>query len=490
VYTITFYSFKGGVGRTLALVNVGAELAHRGRRVLLVDFDLEAPGLTNIELLRPAKSHPGLVEYTTEYLRTDQVPLVTDYLYEVKGPFIGKNKGSLWVMPAGRGDEHYRKSLARLDWQSLYRDHEGFLFFEETKLEWEEFVKPDYVLIDARTGHTDIEGICTRQLPDAVVVMFFPNEQNLTGLKQVGTHIRAEKDGGLRKDIKLNFVMSNVPDLDDEDKTLRRLRQRFTQDVCENHPPLVIHHYQSMSLLNQAVFVKERPHSRLAKEYRKLTGALILGNPKDEEAPKLFRKDLTRLMRSLSARDPEFTEDHLDRALEAMPQLPFLYHLRADLRVESHEVKGAWDDLMTFLKLSDSAALVEATEKKFERFAGLHINVKSDGKVQMLNSLLNYLGTARNEGDTECGIRLLMMLIFRRGFDPDLQTRAIDALKFYVKSLSNETANERVRVVFQKQYLEQKSPVESSSIDLANRLYDEIWQRGRSSPPDVTDEVS
>jgi len=41
MYTVTFYSFKGGVGRTLALANVGLELARTGRRVLLVDFDLE-----------------------------------------------------------------------------------------------------------------------------------------------------------------------------------------------------------------------------------------------------------------------------------------------------------------------------------------------------------------------------------------------------------------------------------------------------------------
>jgi len=42
LYVITFYSFKGGVGRTMALVNTAAELARRGRKVLVVDFDLEA----------------------------------------------------------------------------------------------------------------------------------------------------------------------------------------------------------------------------------------------------------------------------------------------------------------------------------------------------------------------------------------------------------------------------------------------------------------
>src|SRR5580704_14218338 len=42
---VTFYSFKGGVGRSMALANVGEILANQGYRVLLCDWDVEAPGL-------------------------------------------------------------------------------------------------------------------------------------------------------------------------------------------------------------------------------------------------------------------------------------------------------------------------------------------------------------------------------------------------------------------------------------------------------------
>src|SRR5437588_11644864 len=120
MYVITFYSFKGGVGRTMALVNVAAELARRGRKVLVVDFDLEAPGLETYKHLRPPKPLPGIVEYVTEFRRTQQVPNLLDYLYEVKP--IGKKGGRLWVMPAGRRDQAYRSALTNLDWQRLYQD--------------------------------------------------------------------------------------------------------------------------------------------------------------------------------------------------------------------------------------------------------------------------------------------------------------------------------------------------------------------------------
>ncbi len=42
---VTFYSYKGGVGRSMALANTAVLLARQGKRVLVVDWDLEAPGL-------------------------------------------------------------------------------------------------------------------------------------------------------------------------------------------------------------------------------------------------------------------------------------------------------------------------------------------------------------------------------------------------------------------------------------------------------------
>jgi cellulose biosynthesis protein BcsQ len=41
-----FYSFKGGVGRSMAVLNLAYALAAKGRHVLVLDMDLEAPGLS------------------------------------------------------------------------------------------------------------------------------------------------------------------------------------------------------------------------------------------------------------------------------------------------------------------------------------------------------------------------------------------------------------------------------------------------------------
>jgi MinD-like ATPase involved in chromosome partitioning or flagellar assembly len=287
MYTITFYSFKGGVGRTMALVNVAAQLANMGRKVLLVDFDLEAPGLETFDHLRPKEPHPGMVEYVTEYMRTKCAPDVRDYIYSAGS--VGKKSGQLWVMPAGRRDAKYHPALSKIDWLSLYRDHDGFLLFEDTKAQWEQEFKPDYVLIDSRTGHTDVEGICTRQLPDAVVVLFFPNEQNRVGLRDVCRRIRDEATTGLMKQIRLHFVMSNVPDLVDESKDLHDSEQAFQKDLRIAEFDAVIHRYESVKLLfNQAIFVLDRPKSRLAREYEQLLWSLVVHNRADREAALQF----------------------------------------------------------------------------------------------------------------------------------------------------------------------------------------------------------
>ena len=281
MYITTFYSFKGGVGRTMALVNVAAELVRRGRRVIAVDFDLEAPGLDTFDLLGADGSTLGTIDFVCDYLHTGQAPDATRYLTESTG--LGNDGGGLWIMSAGSQQHGYANKFAEVNWGDLYARFDGYLLFEDLKLQWEKTINPDYVLIDSRTGHTDIGGICTRQMPNSVVILFFPNAQNLRGLTKVVRDIRAEANEPRNRSINLHFVMSNVPDLDDEDDILSRSLSSFRDNLGFSDDPLVIHRYDSLSLLNQVIFTKDRPKSRLAKEYQQLSSEIMRNNPSDRD---------------------------------------------------------------------------------------------------------------------------------------------------------------------------------------------------------------
>ena len=107
----------------MALANVAVHLARRGRRVLLVDFDLEAPGLDTFPALRPEEPLRGLVDYVAEYLETDQAPDVRD--------FVGKSPAfdNMLVMPSGAMARGYAASFGQIDWGALYAEREGYSLF-------------------------------------------------------------------------------------------------------------------------------------------------------------------------------------------------------------------------------------------------------------------------------------------------------------------------------------------------------------------------
>ena len=308
MYVTTFYSFKGGVGRTMALVNTGVELARRSRKVLLVDFDLEAPGLDTFEAIKPKRTAPGVVDFVRSYLDTGQAPAIEEFLE--KCPEIGDDSGELWLMPAGTPKSNYAESFRQIDWGELYEQQDGFILFEDLKAQWKEFLQPDYVLIDSRTGHTDVGGICTRQLPDAVAMLFFPNEQNLTGLTKVVADIRSEFVDPRGKKIHLHFIMSNVPDLDDEDRILERKIKAFQKKLDFERDPLIVHRYDSLSLLNQVVFTKDRPRSRLAEEYRQIVQEIVSQNLEDREGALEYLRKSQRAVHSNSLRHESSEEDN------------------------------------------------------------------------------------------------------------------------------------------------------------------------------------
>ena len=371
MYVVTFYSFKGGLGRTMSLVNVAVALAGAGRRVLLVDFDLEAPGIPTFQLFSAIKNVPGVVDYVTDYLSTSHAPDIRNYI--TPNPvWNGTKEGGVWLMPAGERQPSYASRLHAIDWQDLYSNRDGFLLFEDMKAQWRAAAPNgfDYVLLDSRTGHTDVGGICTRQLPDAVVIMFFPNEQNLQGLAQIVEDIRSEAEPPRRKRIKLHFAASNVPDLDDEEDILQDQLARSRELLSfKEDESVILHHYNSLSLLNQQIFWLDRPKSKLAREYRGLVDSIVTGNLEDlQGATNSLMKMQTLLSRPPREVDLDRTEieGELSTIARAHQQNSDILYRIAMLR----ERMGRPEDALSMLNEAEQAG--SASAQIFARRA--HLN--------------------------------------------------------------------------------------------------------------------
>lgn len=479
MYTTTFYSFKGGVGRSMALANSAVELAKRGRRVLAVDFDLEAPGLDTFDILRPQADVPGIIDFVHEYLDSGQAPEV--YRFMSRLPAVGDHDGELWIMPSGAQRVSYAAHFNEINWAELYGERDGYLLFEDLKAQWEQAINPDYVLIDSRTGHTDTGGICTRQLPDAVAILFFPNEQNLRGLAKIVKDIRAEASEPRKKEIDLHFVMSNVPDLDDEDRILQTKIGAFRKQLGFAGEPMIVHRYDSLSLLNQVVFTSDRPRSRLAREYRRLVREVVARNLADRDgALDYIRRAGERWRRRGTAREsPEKISQKLrqiedvhsadgdvlfalgaffendgqqeraaslfNRAIGAGCEEPEAYLKRALVRADD-DPSGATEDALHVLQtdglppplVREAARLVSEERVRDVAQSAAVTSLDTAGRVWLANVLVE------SPHEVEMGVSILEPLVGDEELPADEREAAMDALALLYVGLGNCAAARRL----------------------------------------------
>ncbi len=162
---VTFYSYKGGAGRTLALANVAVLLAQWNHRVLCIDWDLEAPGLHHyFKSFIADQAKSGLLDLATA--------LADGKTLSPKRYITTTHITGLDLVCAAQTD------LPAPDWSLWYRRGFGEAL-EEVRAAWSK--RYDFVLVDSRTGITDSGGICTVQMPDLLVLLTTASEQGLEG---------------------------------------------------------------------------------------------------------------------------------------------------------------------------------------------------------------------------------------------------------------------------------------------------------------------
>ncbi|QGN48564.1 tetratricopeptide repeat protein [Micromonospora sp. WMMC415] len=212
---VTFYSYKGGTGRTMALANTAWILAANGQRVLVADWDLESPGLhrfftpfldheqvastggvmdliveyewANLKRRREAEA-AGLAE-PVESRPSDwhrHLAKVQKYAFSVNWEFPGG--GSLDLLLAGRHNPDYASSVTGLNWDNFYNRLGGALFFDALREDMKRHY--DWTLIDSRTGISDVAEICTIHLPDVLVDCFTLSDQGIDGAATVAARVR------------------------------------------------------------------------------------------------------------------------------------------------------------------------------------------------------------------------------------------------------------------------------------------------------------
>jgi len=235
---ITFYSFKGGVGRTQALANVAVALANRSRRVIVVDMDLESPGLHAFFFKEGTRERfkdealvgrPGLLGYL-ERCRDfpENEPNIQDFLVSCSFANARDDARPIRLLPAGDLSDNYPGRASSFSWERFYEEGDGYRYMSLLRDQLCE-ADADYVLIDSRTGMTDVANICTFQLPDTVVVLFALHHQGIEGARRVARAIEQSRreqiaDAGPRQLLLVPSRVDETGELNLRDEWLLRVR--------------------------------------------------------------------------------------------------------------------------------------------------------------------------------------------------------------------------------------------------------------------------
>lgn len=187
---VVFYGLKGGVGRSTALAMLAYLLARQGRKVLLVDFDLESPGLSGLLLPQEKMAAFGLVDWFIEDGVGGDVEAVMRDLV-VDSPLSEHTSGRIRVAAAlGQAETDYLAKLSRIygDVPSPQGPQRFAQRMERVVRALETQERPDIVLIDSRAGLHDLAAVSITALADLALLFAIDSRQNWEGYRQLFRH--------------------------------------------------------------------------------------------------------------------------------------------------------------------------------------------------------------------------------------------------------------------------------------------------------------
>lgn len=241
-HRVVFFGLKGGVGRSTALTMVAWGLAREGKRVLLVDFDLESPGLSGLVLPAERVAEFGLVDWLVE----DAVGQGDGVLGSMisASPLAETTTGAIRVAAAmGQDEQDYLAKLAR-----AYADVPGADGLQRMGMRMRRVLElleaqeqPDVVLIDSRAGLHDLAAVSITSLADTALLFATDSAQSWMGYRQLFTHWQRRPDVVTHVRERLAIVRALTPKSGREAAVKhfqREAYELFAETLYDDIPPM------------------------------------------------------------------------------------------------------------------------------------------------------------------------------------------------------------------------------------------------------------
>lgn len=210
---VVFFSIKGGVGRSTALAASTWSLAQRGKRVLVLDLDLESPGLSSSLLPNDRRPTYGITDWLVEDLVDNGDAVFANMI----ATSTLSHDGDIYVVPAhGVNPGEYLSKLGRAWMPKVAADGQRESWSQRLQRllnALEENIRPDIILIDSRAGIDEVASACVTDLGAVLVLLFaIDGEQTLSGYRMLFQHWRTT---AVVRDIRerLQLVGAVIPEL-------------------------------------------------------------------------------------------------------------------------------------------------------------------------------------------------------------------------------------------------------------------------------------
>ena len=216
----TLFSVKGGVGRSTTAAVLAWHLAQKSDRVLVVDLDLESPGLSSVMLERGARPEFGVTDWFVEDLVGQGDQVIDGMLARPR--WVQESSGDVSVVPAhGREPGDYLAKLGRVyrntpdPWAVRFR---RLLERLETKFD------PTVVLLESRSGLHDIAAAAVTEVDAQVLLFAVDSASTWTDYEILFRHWKTHRLTASIRD-RLSIVSALTPELDTE-RYLQRFREQ------------------------------------------------------------------------------------------------------------------------------------------------------------------------------------------------------------------------------------------------------------------------
>lgn len=200
---IAGYSFKGGMGRSTTIAYLSYFYYFMGKKVVVLDCDFEAPGITNIFFTKEQrKRKAGILDYFVDINIEEELKL-NDYFLQTE---VSNKSGNLFLFPSGIDfdTENYINKISKIDFNSTVYTQNFVKLLEHINM----VIKPDLIFIDLRAGINESNGLVLKNISNDNLLFFNCEGQNEDGLKVIS---------GIFDDFQKNFIMNSTIRFFDQD---------------------------------------------------------------------------------------------------------------------------------------------------------------------------------------------------------------------------------------------------------------------------------